>query len=279
MRHCKEILKKVCIGICVITSQTALAQNVDISVFNGSGDDFLLPSYFDAPTAPVVSQQVVIKPADSGAPQSIPSDVDILNEIFGENKNVTAPAPQATTGTRKRQMFYPTPKIQTSSNGPLLTPLDPIPPVSEPNPDPPTKSQYKSAYASKFLAQETIGKGKAMFQVPKEMRLIFDENSTHLSESVVKWIKAYSLYVQKDPRLVFNIRISNQNWPLQRARLGLIMRLAIEKGLSAKQIRVYQSNRDVNSMILSAETDPNQTQVVVPMETKRVIKDQKSLIW
>lgn len=279
MRRCNGLLKIMLMGGCMGLPVLAWAQNADVAVFNGPSNDFLLPSYFDGSATPVVSQQTVIVPARPAATQSIPSDVDILNEIFGEQTQTKTSAPQSGSVPKTRHTFYPTPKVQEASSAPLLTPLDPIPPAPEPTLAPPEKGQYKSPHASKFLAQESMGKGKTSVQVPKEMRLTFDEHSAQLSESVAKWIKAYALHVQKDPRLVLNVRISSQDWPLQRARLGLIMKLLVEQGLSTKQIRIFQSNRDVDSMLLSAEIDPNQTPIIVPTDAKRVIREQKNLIW
>ena len=279
MRRCNGLLKIMLMGGCMGLPMFAWAQNADVAVFNGPNNDFLLPSYFDGPAPVVVTQQTVVEPVRPAATQSIPSDVDILNEIFGEQTQTKTSAPQSGSAPKTRHTFYPTPKVQEASSAPLLTPLDPIPPTMEPDLPPPEKSQYKSAHAAKLLAQESMGKGKASVQVPKEMRLTFDHHSAQLSESVAKWIKAYALHVQKDPRLVLNIRISNQDWPLQRARLGLIMKLLVEQGLSTKQIRIFQSDRDVDSVLLNADTDPNQTQIIVPTDTKRVIREQKNLIW
>ena len=279
MRRCNGLLKIMLMGACMGMSALACAQNADVAVFNGPNNDFLLPSYFDGPAPVVVTQQTVVEPVRPAATQSIPSDVDILNEIFGEQRQSVPPVSQGENAPKTRHTFYPTPKVQTTLSAPLLTPLDPIPPTMEPDLPPPEKSQYKSAHAAKLLAQESMGKGKASVQVPKEMRLTFDHHSAQLSESVAKWIKAYALHVQKDPRLVLNIRISNQDWPLQRARLGLIMKLLVEQGLSTKQIRIFQSDRDVDSVLLNADTDPNQTQIIVPTDTKRVIREQKNLIW
>ena len=160
----------------------------------------------------------------------------------------------------------------------MLTPLDPIPPAPEPEVAPPLNTHPKSVYAAKLLAKET-GKAKVSTQLPKEMRLLFDPNSTQLSDSSVKWLSAYAAHVQKDSRLIFSIRISNKNWTLQQARLNLIIKLLIEKGLSSKQLRIFQSNRDENSMILSVDLGPDQTPIIVPSDKKRVIKEQKTLVW
>ena len=286
MRHYKKVFKTLFTGACVMLCVPVFAQTDDISVFDNSGDDFLLPSYFDTPASTFVPPEA--PPAPNPPPASasvqmanttqIPSDIDILTEIFGSKK----PLPEATSSVPAQkkattQVFRPMKNIQ-SEKAPLLTPLDPIPPAPEPILALPKKSQIKSTYATKLLAKET-GKAKGNVQLPKDMRLMFEPNSARLAESVVKWLTAYSLHTQKDPSLVLNIRISNQDWSLQQARLGLVIKLLIEKGLSAKQIQVFQSDREPDTMIISAETNPNQTRIVVPAETKRVIREQKTLTW
>lgn len=281
MRHYKKVFKTLLIGACFTLGTPVAAQTADVAIFDGSDNDFLLPTYFDTPPNTFVTHEDTTVPAAPGeihAPQ-VPTDIDILNEIFGDQTQ-TANATTSEVFREKptTQVFYPHKNIQTSNSAPILTPLDPIPPAPEPVLELPKKSQHKSLYVTKLLAKET-GKTKGNVQIPQDMRLIFEPHSARLAESVVKWLTAYSLHIQKNPNLVLNIRVSNKDWSLQQARLGLVIKLLIEKGLSSKQIQIFQSDRDPDTMIISAETNPNQTKIVVPTETKRILKQQKTVVW
>ena len=283
MRFCKIAFNTLFAGVFVLLSSSVFAQVEDVIVLDNTSNDFLLPSYFESqeianaqPMPPAMTE-----PVYATAPTQVPTDVDILNEIFGSQTVAPAPTKQAATKPQsKSQTFYPSKNIgvRQEQEQPLLTPLPPIPAVPEPTIEPPKHTAHKSLYASKLLGKET-GKGKSNVQFPKEIRLMFNPGSTQLSESIVKWISAYALHVRKDPRLVLNIRISTQNWDIQQSRLGLIVKLLIEKGLSTRQIQVFRANRDPNTLILSAETSPTQTQIIVPDETKRVIREQKTFVW
>lgn len=281
MRQYKKALDILLVGACVMLCAPVLAQTEDIAVFDSSENDFLLPSYFDTP-AQTYAPQTAILPQDNRQMVSsphIPTDIDILNEIFGSQKPASVIAAQNAAADKKNAAkLQAEQKDQKKTGAPILTPLDPIPPAPEPMLEVPKRTQHKSLYAAKLLAKET-GKNKAAVQIPKDMRLLFEPNSARLAESVVKWLTAYSLHVQKDPSLVLNIRISNQNWDLQQMRLGMVVKLLIEKGLSSKQIRVFQSNRDPDTMIIGTDTDPNQTKIIVPAETKRVVREQKTFAW
>ena len=275
------VLRGVCFGMLTCCVSAAVAQTQDIAIFDGQNNDFLLPSYFDTPTAAVPMQD------QRAAPQSVPADVDILNEIFG-NQSQTQSAASTTSKPMLGQTFYPnstaktfypTPKnIQQAQKKPLLTPLAPLPEKVEESIPPPKNFQHKSIYASKLLAKE-MGKAKSNIELPRDIRLQFNAGATQLAEQSMKWVMAYAVHVQKDPRLVFTIRVSNRDWAVQLARLSLIVKIAMEKGLAARQIQVFQSDRDPDTVIIGAEPNQQQTQVMVPEETKRVIREQKTLVW
>lgn len=254
---------------------SAHAQEDQIAIFDNQTNDFLLPSYFDTPP-----QTPPPTPAPPSKPQEVPSDVDILNEIFGDQAVSSTALPSSQPEKRiTTQVFYPTPRaVQRTDQQPLLTPLPPLPVLPEQDVLPPTRIQRYSPYATRLLAKES-GKSKANVILPKDIRLQFLPNITQLTEAAVKWITAYALHVQKDPRLVLSIRVSSRNWPVQQARLSLIMQIVTEKGLPLRQLQVFQSDRDPDTLIIGSETNPNQTQVITPEETKRIIKEQKTLSW
>lgn len=263
-------------AISTLATSVFAQDNGDILIFDNQTNDFLLPSYFDTPPQRP-QQQEQIQPL---VPQNVPADIDILNEIFGDQAVSSQPLPAPTTQTSSNsKIYYPVPKsVKQSTQEPLLTPLAPLPQVPEASIPAPKRFQRSSPYLTKLLAKET-GKSKANVQLPKDIRLQFTPGAIQLTDPAVKWISAYALHVQKDPTLVVNLRVSNQNWADQQARLGLIMQIMMEKGLPARQIQIYRSDRDPDNVIIGYSLNPNQTKVITPEETKQVIKEQKTLIW
>jgi len=251
----------------------------DTLIFEQNQSDFLLPSYFDTPPQPAPVPQP--KPATikaPGTPQNVPADIDILNEIFGDQ---TIPSPNIATTPAKGtpKVFYPTPKsVQEAKQEPLLTPLPPLPPVADAPLPPSNKVSKTSQYAPKLLAKEN-GKSKQNVPLPKDMRLQFNPQSTQLTESALKWISVYALNAKKDPTKSISLRVSNRDWPIQQARLGLIIQILLEKGLPARQLQVFHSDRDPDTVIISIGTDPNLTPIITPGQTKTIIGEQKTLSW
>ena len=268
------------VGSLSCTVTVALAQAApDILVFDNTNGDFLLPSYFDqAPSSPVSAQE----PA-----KNVPSDVDILTEIFGKDAKTsftpTTPTPEPQTTATNPQTFYPRPqelKTTTQQKQPLLTPLPPLPKPAEPEIVPPLRVTTPSPYAEKVLAKET-GKTKDRGNVtlPKDIRLQFESGATQLTETAIRWISAYALHVQKDPRLVAEVRVSRHAWQTQKKRLALVMQTFVEKGLSARRIHVYHSDRDPDTMVIGYQEDPNQTKIVTPVDKNTKLKEQKTFSW
>ena len=282
MRCNKKMIQTLLAGACLMLSYSASAQTDRPFVLSNPNDDFLLPSYFDTPSSTYVQSNTPMMAASAPKTQA-PTNVDILDEIFGKQgqNNVPTAAPKTTT-QHMAHTYYPSNNVTQNTSSKekkaMLIPLDPIPPAPEPEIQPPKKTHNTSLYATRLLAKET-GKSKAAITLPQDLRLMFEPNATQISATSVKWITAYALHVQKDPRLGLSIRVSNQNWPIQQARLGVLIKLLTEKGLSSKQIRIFQSNRDPDSMILNADIDANQTKIIVPDENKRIIREQKTVDW
>ncbi|MBQ4472449.1 MAG: hypothetical protein II942_04330 [Alphaproteobacteria bacterium] len=283
MSKMKKLSLFIAVGALSFTASLACAQaKSDILVFDNTSGDFLLPSYFD-------QQPTVTLTTDTNT-QNIPADIDIIKEIFGDNAQTSlTPTPasdspkqaSATKGTTNTQTFYPRPKeLQTAreQKQPLLTPLPPLPKPIEPEPVPPARLTTPSPYASKVLAKET-GTSKGNVTLPKDIRLQFEKNAMQLTETAIKWISAYALHIKKDPRLVAEVRVSRHDWPIQKHRLALIMQTFIEKGLAARQIHVYHSDRDPDTMVIGYQTDPNQTKIVTPEYKNVKLKEQKTLSW
>ena len=269
-------------------SCVAFAQETsnDVLIFDNQ-TDFLLPSYFDAPPSTPESSQVSIGSEQQPLPtQNVPTDIDILTEIFGDQaaskqavEDTSSLPPQKPRIQTTTQTFYPTPKsVRKTELVPLLTPLPPLPKLPEPSVTPTKRMQYSSPYATKLLAKES-GKTKINVQLPKEIRLEFTANSTQLTNSAVKWVSAYALHVQKNPTQVVSLRVSYQNWAVQQARLGIIMQIMMEKGLPVRQIRIYQSDRNPDTLVIGADDNPELTHAITSEDVKKVNKEQKVLSW
>ena len=278
----KKMIRAFWTGACFMLAVPVCAQIEDISIFENPNDNFLLPSYFDTPPTTYVQPTPSPVQPRATAPTQAPEDVDILSEIFGTQN---PPVSQKQSTQHTVQTYYPSKGITSSvsttvtkKKAPTLEPLPPIPAVPEQEILLPKKRHITSQNASKLLAKVS-GKATNSLTMPKELKLKFEPNSTQLSSTTTKWITAYALHVHKDPRLFLNIHVSNQNWPIQQARLGLIIKLLIEKGLSSKQINVFQSNRGPDSIILDADLDPNQTKIITPSDSKQKIREQKTLEW
>jgi len=281
---------------CASFAQTDSVETDDILLLGGTEQDFVLPSYFEG--APTVNMNnVATMPSKT---QQAPSDVDILQEIFGENlpivmdspiaepqvedvaaaaaTDVPAPTPVPTSTTG--HIFYPQTQVtyQNPKKEPLLTPLPPLPELMEPPIQPRVRQMPIQTYSTKLLAHE-MGKSKVPVTLPRDMRLQFAPDSSQLSQAILKWITAYALHVQKDPRLVVSLRVSQHDWNLQQARLSLIVKTLMQRGLSVRQIKVYRSDRDADTLVLGYMEHPDQTKIVVPGDTVHKLKEQKNFSW
>jgi len=281
---------KFVIGYTVMTlfSAGAFAQvspvNPDVLLANpAADDDFLLPSYWTT------------SPTASAAPETTqaPTDVDILTAIFGAPGSGQTPTElnkgdgpwDDHTAQLTKKTFYPRSMVDREDQeaedgedqGPLLTPLPELPPAPEPEIPPRKLSVAQSGYVNQLLHQTLKPQDGAT--VPKEIRIKFYPNDAQLSSQNLRWIKLFTGHVLSDPRLVLIIRLSNQNWTLQRSRLALILHVVMEAGLTAHQIRVYSSNRDENTIILSYAHNDTLTQIQPFQERAQPIKEQKTLSW
>ncbi len=269
----------------VVLAQVDSGMDEDVLLFDDMDQDFVLPSYFDGVGGPNI-ESPASAPVNA---QQAPADVDILQEIFGENMPIpTSPAPapvaaqtgNVASGSEAGKVFYPQTQVTYSNQKkePLLTPLPPLPELREPPIPPRVRVMPAQTYSTKVLAHET-GKSKVPVTLPRDVRLQFSPDSSQLSQPIIKWITAYALHAQKDPRLVIVLRVSQYDWNLQRARLNLIVKTLMQRGLSAKQIKVYRSDRDADTLVVGYSEHPDQTKIVVPGEVVHKIKEQKNFSW
>jgi len=271
-------------GLITCYSSGVLAQfspvNPNVLIANPAADeDFLLPSYWTA-AAPVTAPNAL----------QAPTDVDILTAIFGTAGSMqnlpevgSGITPLTEDGNGKRT-FYPhsrnteEEKENELEENLLLTPLPPIPPKPEPEIPPHKVFIMQSSYVNQLLQQAGRQQDDGT-TVPKDIRIAFYPNDVRLSAHNLKWIKLFATYVLYDPRLVLAVRLSDQNWELQRARLAIILQVAMEAGLSAQQIRIYSTNRDENSIILSYDFNDTLTRIQPYQEKTKPIRTHKTLTW
>ena len=228
--------------------------------------DFLGQTYM-MPADPIS----VPVPASAVAP--IPAQTDILNEIFGPNAlklNVNQPV---ATPVQSRQitpipgMYYPKQAILTKLPDlppPVMTYEQSVDTTREP-------AVRQPDYADQFL--ESLETGKTVyFTVPREMRVTFYPGKSALSAQALKWVKAFAIKVKNDPRLVMEIRASEENWPLQSKRVGLMLQVILEQGVSRHQVMIYKSPRPKDTVLLGYAP-------LADKELKKDKKKQKTISW
>ena len=227
-----------------------------------ANEDFLLPSYV-APSENTVSAET---------PSPVPSEVDILNEIFGS----PAPAAKATQQVMKttQHTFSPRTGVERTDEMPLLTPLPPLPIIRNEPVIESKKTVFKqSGYADQALAM--AGTNTTGLGMPREIRITFYPGQSTFSAQALKWAKAFAMRVVNHPTLLAEIRVSEQNWPLQEKRLAVLLQILKEVGVSAHQIRSYKTGRDENTILMGYTNNPDYTSV----ENTKTERIQKTIDW
>ena len=229
-----------------------------------ANEDFLLPTYV-APGEPESVAQTAV----------VPSEIDILNEIFGSPD----PVPAATEQIVKRpiqQTFSPRTGVEKTKESEILTPLAPLPIIPTDILIEPKKQAFKqSRYVDQALAMATTPpSGLAM---PREIRITFYPGQSTFSAQALKWAKSFALRVVNDPKLLVEIRVSEQSWKVQEKRLRILSQVLKETGISAHQIRVYKTARDENSILMGYAYNPEYTLMGNGKNSNE--REQKTIDW
>lgn len=244
---------------------SAFAQTPDV-VAVPNPDDFLVETY-SMPADPVSVQAVPAMPRIS----PVPGNMDILTEIFGENAITLNANKPVSVPTRN---FTPTPGLYYPKQA-ILTKLPDLPPpqstIERSVNTKITPVIQQPDYADQLLKLGQEG-GSVYFSVPKEVRIKFHPGQSNLSAQALKWIKAFALKVRSDPRLIIEIRASEEDWPLQSKRVGLMLQAVLELGVSRHQIVVYKTARSVDTVLLGYG-------YMVDREAKVNKKRQKTISW
>lgn len=251
----------------MMMSVPVLAQPADV-VAVGNPDDFLGQTYM-LPADPIS----VDAPAAMPNVAPVLDNSDILTEIFGQkaiklNANQPVPVPESVRN------FTPTPGLYYPKKA-VLTKLPDLPPPQI------TYEKYvdttrvpvihQPEYADQLL--QSVQQGKTpYFSVPREVRIKFFPGQSALSAQALKWVKAFALKVRDDPRLVVEIRVSDDNWPLQSKRVGLLLHAVLEQGVSRHQIFIYRSARPTDTILLGYGK-------MVDKEIGYGKKTQKTISW
>jgi len=230
-----------------------------------ANEDFLAPTY----AAPETQSQSV-------AP--VPSEVDILNEIFGsDNPESSVPETMIVHNTASQQhTFSPRKGIECEDDTPLLTPLPPLK-IPQSESDIPPKRIYfkKSGLADQAIAVATAA--PSGIGMPREIRITFYPEQSTFSVQALKWVKSFAIHVVNNPTLLIEIRISEQNPKIQRKRLSILLQILKEEGVSAHQIRLYKTGREENTILMGYVNNPEYT--TVRNNQKLTERDQKTINW
>ena len=159
---------------------------------------------------------------------------------------------------------------------PLLTPLPPQPIFARADAPIPAPKTYftQPPYADQALAMASSP--ASSLSMPREIRITFYQGETAFSAQALKWVKSLAVRVVNDPRLVAEIRISEETPNIQEKRLSVLLQILKEEGISAHQIRLYKTARDANSILIGYADNPDLTRVNDKNSKKGV---QKTINW
>lgn len=233
---------------------------------------------------PIVLTSQNTKTLTNPVGEDINIDIEVasLSSSAASTSNTNAKAPrQLGTGHTSGGTTTTTTRVtKTARTTPILIPLAPLPesPVVEPALDKHVRHVVPSEYADQFLSASQQGE-KPTFIMPQEIKVTFYKNATDFSGQTLKWIKAYAKSALADPRLVVEVRISSQDPDIQYKRLALVRNTLMSNGLSSHQIRMIQTNREPDSLVLrtAVKTDPKQT-IVTKSSTGRKVEKQ-TITW
>ncbi len=229
-----------------------------------ANEDFLTPTYV-APASTVSSTMAV------------PSEVDILNEIFGSTSSLSAVPPIAPERKTIQRTFSPKTGVQSQEETPLLTPLPPLyqAPIEDAFIEPKKPVFEQTGLADQALA--VAGSASSGIGMPREIRIKFYPNQAAFSAQALKWIKSFAVHVVNNPTLLAEIHISNENPQLQEKRLSILVQILKEVGVSAHQVRLYKTGRDENTILMGYVNNPDYT---VPGNNKKTKERvQKTINW
>lgn len=115
----------------------------------------------------------------------------------------------------------------------------------------PDKKEVKTVVLKTDAAPTVSAEKKTEQEIlPTEIRLTFKPDGAEISAQSVKWIKAFGLRVKKDIQRAVEVRMSNENIPLQEKRFALIRSTLVGVGVDDAQIVPFMTNRSPHTIIL-----------------------------
>ncbi len=229
-----------------------------------AGEDFLLPSY-------VVPNE---NSTYSREPTPVPSEIDILNEIFGTSESAEI-APQKISKPIQHT-FSPRTGVQNANEEPLLTPLPPLPVIQNDVTIEPKKVAFKQTkYVDQVLAMASDA--GSTVTMPREIRITFYPGQSTFSAQALKWAKSFAVRVVNHPTLLAEIRVSENHWSVQEKRLAVLLQILKEVGVSSHQVRLYKTGRDENTILMGYTENPDYTGIGKTKNSKEGM--QKTIDW
>lgn len=229
-----------------------------------ANEDFLSATYLE-PINSIPSENT---------PVMVPSEVDIINEIFGTSDPVSVAT--ETVSAPIQRTFSPQTGVKCVDEIPLLTPLPPLPNI--------TKEQVIDAKVPVFKQVNLADQALAMatsspsgIGMPREIRITFYSGQSSFSAQALKWVKSFAIRVVNDPRLLAEIRVSEKDWKIQEKRLSVLLQILKEKGVSAHQVRIYKTDREPDTILIGYANNPAYTMVEYEKKTKERV--QKTIDW
>ncbi len=228
-----------------------------------ANENFLTPTY----VAPVSS---------ASSTTAVPSEVDILNEIFGSASSLSAEPRVISEQKTIQHTFSPKTGVKCQEETPLLTSLPPLyqAPVEDAFIEPKKPVFNQTGLADQALAM--AGSVSSGIGMPREIRIKFYPNQATFSAQALKWVKSFAVHVVNNPTLLAEIRISSENPQLQEKRLSILIQILKEVGVSAHQVRLYKTGRDENTILMGYVNNPDYT---MPGNNKTKERVQKTINW
>lgn len=234
-----------------------------------------LPLVVLSQNAPAPAQDIEID-IDTNALTAQAAVPQTPRQIGSGHARATNTATQSNAPVQSR-----TTKTTVASTKPILIPLTSLPeqPATEP-PLPPERVRHviPSVYADQFLSAVEQGQ-KPSFIMPQEIKVSFYKNATEFSGQSLKWIKAFTKSALSDPRLVVEVRMSKEDPAVQYKRMAIIRNALRGNGLSPHQIRIVQTNRPADSIVLRTVTKPEDTQIVMAKSATGRKTQKRTINW
>lgn len=251
------------------------AENIPTVTAEG---DFIVPTYLlpTQETAPVPTPM----PAFESRTVLLQTDLPVVET---QNMQVVetpvAPVVQPASVPVVLPVLNPTEGRPVTISKPLLVPLAPVKKVQTETVSVPVKKRtiVPSDYADRVLSAVKNGESSAV--LPQEIKITFYKNDIALSGQSLKWVRAFALQTLKDPRRMVEVRLSQCNPSIQKARLSVIENVLLGTGLSPHQIQIVWTKRGPDSLVLRSTEKPQDVEVIQKTTSSGNQVKKKTIKW